>query len=89
VDRSGHKLFSGAALAADEDRDVGPRYALDRVKDPTHSRPVAEDLLAPSGEGGRLAAKCFPVQAGQVARAFQDNAQILQFHRLQVVIERA
>ena len=56
VDRLRHHLFTGAALAVDQDADVGLRHHFHLLQQAQHQRAAGDDVFAPglvAGRGGR------------------------------------
>ena len=74
VDRVGHHLLAGAALAVDQDAGVGVGDDLDQLEDPLHLLALADDL------GERVAAFELLLQPHVLLAQQADRADVLQAH---------
>ena len=87
VQRARHQLLAGAALAADQDRDVLARQAIERGAQLTHLGRHADEQRV---RGGRpLGATELAPQRGVASRGLHHRCQLERPERLGQVVERA
>ncbi len=89
VDRLGHQLLAGTALATDHHRHIVVRNGLDELPQPTHGRAVAHHRAERRAGAAGRAQGIAGAQAGAFQGAVDDQLQLVQIDRLDQVIHCA